>query len=126
MEKMNTAEEILQGVKDVYNVRRVYGEPYEKNGVTVIPAAAVRGGGGGGGGVGHMPEGEGGHEVGEGEGSGVGFGVSARPVGAWIITADDVRWSPALDLNRILVGGYIVAIAGFLFAWLMGLGRARG
>ncbi len=30
------------------NVRRVYGEPYEADGITIIPAAAVRGGGGGG------------------------------------------------------------------------------
>ena len=36
---------------DALTVRRVYGEPYEKNGVTIIPAAMVFGGGGGGGGA---------------------------------------------------------------------------
>jgi hypothetical protein len=29
-------------------VRRVYGDPYERNGVTLIPAAQVAGGAGGG------------------------------------------------------------------------------
>jgi len=37
-------------------VKRVFGEPYEKNGVTVIPAARVQGGAGGGGGEG--PQGQ--------------------------------------------------------------------
>ena len=38
----------LGSAKDVLTVRRVFGEPYEKDGVTVIPAARVAGGGGAG------------------------------------------------------------------------------
>ena len=41
-------QELISGARDVVSVKRVYGEPYEKNGLTVIPAATVRGGGGGG------------------------------------------------------------------------------
>jgi uncharacterized spore protein YtfJ len=41
--------EALSGVKDVLSVKRVFGEPYEKDGVTIIPVAAFGGGGGGGG-----------------------------------------------------------------------------
>ena len=41
-------------------VRRVYGEPYEKEGVTVIPAARVQGGAGGG--TGEGPQGQGGRD----------------------------------------------------------------
>lgn len=85
-------------------VRRVYGDPIEKDGVTVIPAANVRGGGGGGSG-----ESEG------GKGSGGGFGVSASPAGAYVIRADGrVMWRPALDLNRTILMGQIVAIVFLL------------
>ena len=38
--------EMISGARDVVSVKRVYGEPYEKNGLTVIPAATVHGGGG--------------------------------------------------------------------------------
>jgi len=40
----------LDAVRDVLTLKRVFGEAYEVNGVTVIPVAAIRGGGGGGGG----------------------------------------------------------------------------
>jgi uncharacterized spore protein YtfJ len=66
-------QEVLAQARDGMSVKRVFGEPYEKNGVTVIPAARVQGGAGGGGGEG--PEGQ-------GRGSGSGFGLAARPVGA--------------------------------------------
>ena len=97
-------QELITGVRDSISVKRVYGDPYEKNGLTVIPAAAVRGGGGGGTGV---------HE-GEETGTGGGFGVQARPSGAWIIEGDTVTWKPAVDVNRIVLGGQLVALAAIL------------
>ena len=36
-------------VRDAMSVKRVFGEPYEQDGVTIIPVAWVAGGGGGGG-----------------------------------------------------------------------------
>jgi uncharacterized spore protein YtfJ len=98
-------QEVLAQARDAMTVKRVFGEPYEKNGVTVIPAARVQGGAGGGGGEG--PEGQ-------GKGSGTGFGLSARPVGAYLIRGDDVTWRPAVDLNRIVLGGQVVAIVALL------------
>jgi len=97
-------QELITGVRDSISVKRVYGDPYEKNGLTVIPAAAVRGGGGGGTGV---------HE-GDETGAGGGFGVQARPSGAWIIEGDTVTWKPAVDVNRIVLGGQLVALAAIL------------
>ncbi len=87
----------LEGARDAITVRRVYGDPVERDGVLVIPAAAVRGGGGGGGGNGTQPGGE------IGEGSGFGFGVDARPAGAFVIEDGDVRWEPAVDRPREIV-----------------------
>jgi len=99
-------QELLSGARDAVSVKRVYGDPYEKNGLTVIPAAAVRGGGGGG--VGE--------HAGEDSGSGGGFGVAARPSGAWIIEDGEVTWKPAVDVNRIVLGGQVIALAAILVA----------
>jgi uncharacterized spore protein YtfJ len=40
-------ETLLKQAREVATVRRVFGEPIERDGVTVVPVAAVRGGGGG-------------------------------------------------------------------------------
>jgi hypothetical protein len=97
-------EELISGARDVMSVKRVYGDPYEKNGLTVIPAATVRGGGGGG-----MGESEGGES-----GGGGGFGLIARPSGAWIVEGGEVTWKPAIDVNRVVLGGQIIALAAIL------------
>lgn len=97
--------EVIAQARDAITVKRVFGEPYEKNDLTIIPAARVRGGAGGGGGEG--PEGE-------GKGSGTGFGVSARPVGTYAIRGDDVTWRPAVDVNRIILGTQVVAIVALV------------
>jgi uncharacterized spore protein YtfJ len=96
---MNALEAINQA-KDVITVRRVYGEPYKENGLTIIPAASVMGGGGGGGDT-------------EGNGGG-GFGVRARPAGAWVIRDGEAQWRPAFDLNRTILMGQLVAIVALL------------
>jgi uncharacterized spore protein YtfJ len=99
--------------RDAITVKRVYADPYEKNGLTVIPAAIV--GGGAGGGAGRDDKGQ------EGEGSG--FGVTARPAGAFIIEGNRVTWRPAVDPNRI-----ILTIALVVIVYLMTrprLARAR-
>jgi hypothetical protein len=38
-------DEILSGARDAIAAKRVYAEPVERDGATVIPAAAVRGAG---------------------------------------------------------------------------------
>lgn len=112
-------QEVIAQARDAITVKRVFGEPYEKNGVTVIPAARVQGGAGGGGGEG--PEGQ-------GKGSGTGFGLSARPVGAFLIRGDEVSWRPAVDINRIVLGGQVVAIVAMLTmrAIVKARAKARG
>lgn len=100
-------QDVMMHARDAFTVKRVFGEPYEKDGVTVIPVARVRGGAGGG-------EGEG--EPGEGKGSGGGFGMSAAPVGMYVIRDGHVRWRPAIDVGRIILGAQIVggAVAALL------------
>lgn len=93
----------IERARDVLTVRRVFGDAIERDGVTVIPAAKVRGGGGGGSGSGP-----------NGEGGGGGFGVSASPAGAYVIKDGTVRWEPALDLGRTIFMGQIVVIVALL------------
>ena len=97
-------EEMVERGRDALTVRRVFGEPYEKDGVTVIPAAAVRGGGGGGGGEDNAGN----------RGSGGGFGLAARPVGVYQVKDGEVTWIPAVDATRIAVLGQVVAIVFLL------------
>jgi uncharacterized spore protein YtfJ len=82
----------------------VYGDPIERDGVMLIPAAAVRGGLGYGGGQDDKGN----------EGGGGGSGLSARPVGMYRIQDGKVGWQPAFDLTRIVIGGQIVAIVALL------------
>jgi uncharacterized spore protein YtfJ len=98
-------QDVLTQARDAMSVKRVFGDPYEKDGVTVIPAARVQGGAGGGGGEG--PDGQ-------SRGSGSGFGLAARPVGAFLIRGDEVTWRAAVDLNRIVLGAQVVAIVALL------------
>ena len=98
-------QEVLAQARDSMTVKRVFGEPYEKDGVTVIPAARVQGGAGAGGG--EDPQGQ-------GKGSGSGFGVTARPVGAYVLREGELSWRPAVDVNRIILGGQAVVIVALL------------
>ena len=93
--------ETIAQYRDAITVKRVFGEPYEKNGVTVIPAASVVGGGGGG--YGDNPEGGS-----DATGAGTGFGLAGRPAGAFVIRGDEVSWQPAIDVNRIAIGFFVV------------------
>lgn len=117
---------ILKATRSMFGAERVFGEPFEANGVTVIPAAKVSGGGGGGsdeaprGDVADGAQGE------DGGGGGAGFGIHARPAGALVIEADGtVRWKVPFDLNKVILGGQLVAIAFFVTAWLTERSRAK-
>jgi uncharacterized spore protein YtfJ len=72
----------MEGVRDTFTVRTVYGDPVEARGVTVIPVAQTYFGFGAGGGGGR------------GGGSGGGGGGVVRPIGFIEITAAGARWVP--------------------------------
>ena len=109
-------QDVIAQAKDTLTVKRVFGEPYEKDGVTVIPAARVQGGAGGG--SGEDPDSQ-------GRGSGSGFGVTARPVGAFIIRDGDLSWRPAVDVNRIILGGQLVVVVALLTVRAIVKARSR-
>lgn len=92
-------QQILVGAQDALTTRRVFGEPIHAEGTTIIPVAVVRGGGGGG--DRHANQ-------------GVGFGLQARPAGVYVVRKGDVVWRPAVDVNRIVMGGQLVMITALL------------
>jgi uncharacterized spore protein YtfJ len=98
-------QKALAATRDVFTAKRVYGEPYERDGVTLIPSAWVAGGGGGG--------------VGEEEGrtgGGTGYGLLARPVGAYVVKNGDVEWRPAFDRTAIIITAGTVLVAALRLA----------
>jgi len=94
---------LLAGARDAITVRRVVGDPIDQDGVTIVPVARVRGGGGGG-------------DDGSGGGGG-GFGLAASPVGVYVMREGDVAWKPAVDVNRLVLGGQAVAAFALFVAW---------
>jgi uncharacterized spore protein YtfJ len=113
---VDTALAKLDAVKDSLTVKRVFGDAYQVDGVTVIPVATVRGGGGAGlgegtSGTGDEPNGAAaGTPAGSGSGVGLGFGVDARPVGVYVVRDGEVSWQPSIDVMRVVLGGQMVAI----------------
>ena len=95
-------QESVSRVRDAISVQRVFGEPFEKGGVTVIPAARVAGGGGGG-----LQTGQRG---GAPSGFGSGFGMIGRPAGVFVIKGDRVRWQPAVDPAVFVVAFTVLAL----------------
>lgn len=110
-----SATEILNQARDVMTVKRVFSEPYEQDGATVVFAAKVAGGGG---------AGSGGDEEGN-QGSGGGFGAAAAPAGVYVIKNGEVTWQPYIDVNRVILGGQLVAIAALLLVRSIVKARAK-
>lgn len=72
----------------------VYGEPMEVDGATVIPVARIRG-----------------------------RGLTATPVGVFVIRGGEVSWTAAVDQNRIALIGVITGLASAVIATLAVLRR---
>jgi uncharacterized spore protein YtfJ len=107
--------EILNHARDAMTVKRVFGDPYEKDGVVIIPVANVMGGAGAGGGTGVGARRATSSEDAAGEsasdsGYGMGYGLRASPAGVYVIKGGEVEWKPALDMNRLTLQRAAVAI----------------
>jgi uncharacterized spore protein YtfJ len=98
-------ERVIEDARETMSVERVFGAPIERDGITLIPAAAVRGGSGGG-------SSEASDEA--PSGSGMGFGMTARPVGAYRIQGGQVDWVPAADTTRVIVLAEVALIVALL------------
>ena len=116
------ADELLARIGDNISVRRVFGEPVERDGTTVVPVAMVAGGGGAGSG----PGGDHGETGGDQGGEGAGYGMWARGIGVYTIRQGEVRFVPAVDVS--LLAGLAAVVTGRVLLRLIarrrtGLGR---
>ena len=90
-----TPNEILTRVGDQLGVSRVFGEPIERDGVTVVPVAVAVGGGGGG-------------AAPDAQGTGAGFGGMVRGIGVYTISNGQVRFIPAIDATALAALSVVV------------------
>lgn len=106
----------LRGTRDALTVKRVFGDSYEVDDVTIIPVARVAGGAGGGAGEGTD------ENDAQGSGFGTGFGMGANPIGVYEVRNGTITWKPAMDVNRVIHGGQvlagIIAVCATLIVWL--------
>jgi uncharacterized spore protein YtfJ len=100
--------ETMRDVVDNASVGRVFGSPIHHDDMVVLPVAKVGGGGGGGSGTGPSPDGQ------ESGGTGGGFGMAAKPLGVFVLKNGKVTWRPAIDVNKVVLGGQIVAVTALL------------
>jgi uncharacterized spore protein YtfJ len=110
-------QEVLSHAREAMSVKRVFGDPYEKDGVTVIPVAAVMGGAGGGGGTGGAQADDANDEAAENaadSGYGMGYGLRAAPAGVYVIKDGEVEWKPALDPQRLTMQVAAVTVVALL------------
>jgi uncharacterized spore protein YtfJ len=98
-------EELFAKARNSVEAKMVFADPIERDGLTVIPAARVAAGGGGG--NGRDKDGQ--------EGEGGGLGLTARPVGAYVIENGKLRWEPAVDVNRLATIGGAILLAAMWF-----------
>jgi uncharacterized spore protein YtfJ len=119
---------LTRAAQDTFTVRRVFGDPYERDGVLVVPVARVLGGVGAGSGGGEgagVParfqhggfaaadepaapgtgaSGEHGETHGQGHGGGGGYGAQVKPLGVYVVDAAGAHWQPVVDVTRIVLG----------------------
>lgn len=104
MLKVEELEKLVSQGADAMTVKRVFGEPIAHDGITLIPVARVRGAGGLGAGTGAD------------ESQGAGYAVTAHAMGTYVIKGDEVRFVPAVDVNRALltIAGLVAVLGVFV------------
>lgn len=98
--------DLINKIEEALTVRRAFGDPISQDGVLVVPAARVSGGGGAGRGDTEKTD--------KPEGTGGGFGLGVTPAGAFVIRDGRAHWRPAVNVNRIILGGQVVAVVALL------------
>ena len=110
-------EKVLGRLVETAKVDAVFGQPVERGNAVVIPCSEVVVGLGFG--MGGGPVDERGNQV--GGGGGAGGGARGRPVAAVVVTQDDVRVEPIMDITKVALAG--MTTGAFMLIWLLRLVR---
>jgi uncharacterized spore protein YtfJ len=116
----NYTYDVFQDTMDTYlataDVGTVYGEPFEKDGNVIIPAAEIVAGFGFGLGSAQGASSDS-DETGSGSGAGGGGSIFSRPVAVIIASSEGVRIEPVLDITKIALAG--LTTGAFMLATLL-------
>jgi uncharacterized spore protein YtfJ len=130
------ASTLAERIEGALRVNRVFGEPVCADGVTVIPVARIGAGGGGGMGRDIAPAGAAAEQPDApeeapprrrpaGEGAGGGMGWTGQPCGVFVLHDGQVRWQPAVDVNRLVTAAAAVTITLLLAVRAVATARIR-
>lgn len=76
--------------------------------------------------AGHRPQLPRPYGRGGGDAEGAGFSARVKPLGVYVVDDSGVSWRPALDLNRVILGGQAVgAVAVVAVSFALAFGRRR-
>jgi len=99
--------DLLDQVVGDLDAGRVFGEPLQIEGATVIPVARIRGG----------------SAAGLAEGASGRGGFKATPVGVFVIRDGQATWTAAVDENRVALIGVLTGLAAAVIGTLAMLRR---
>ena len=125
-ESLSVIQETMDTFLGAANVDAVYGQPIEKEGTLIVPAAEVLSfaGFGVGSGYGSNDEGEDGEKnIGGGGGGGGGGRVLSRPVAVIIASEDGVRVEPVVDPTKIALAFFTTL--GFMVGMIARMKRNK-
>jgi uncharacterized spore protein YtfJ len=105
--------DLANGFTEGGTVKRVFGDPIERDGILVIPVASIRGAFGGGEGSPTGPSESPGPKP-EASGWGGGGMWSATAAGAYVLKDGEVTWVPAVDRNRAILFGLLTGMFSLL------------
>ncbi|MGD2090130.1 MAG: spore germination protein GerW family protein [Candidatus Aminicenantes bacterium] len=116
MDAKDIIKDVTEKIQKNANVKAVFGEPYEKENLTVIPVARVSICGCGGSGSRKGKEDEENQEKAKGKGMGFGLHVKAEPVGYIEIDDEGAHFEEIIEQKRIIMAQFALgAFAIFSF-----------
>jgi uncharacterized spore protein YtfJ len=111
----------MQSLGGTASAKAVFGEPVEKDGVTIVPVARVRYGGGGGGGRGRGGKKKGDAGDADQVGYGHGGGVQAAPVGYIELSGGRATYKRIADPARPMAIALLFPLVGAISIGIMAL-----
>jgi uncharacterized spore protein YtfJ len=110
MDTQDLITKVTETVQKNANTKAVFGDPIEKDGVTVIPVSKVSYSGGGGGGQGKEPR----EEKVEGSGMGLGLHIKNSPVGYIEIKGGEAVFKRISSKEKLFLMGTVLGIFGMM------------
>ena len=115
MKAKEVVDEVTAKVQKTANVKVVFGDPIEKDTLTIIPVATTKVSGGGGGGV---------DDAKKSGGMGLGLNVTTTPIGYIKIEGGSATFVDIIDKSKLAAGGMVVGALSLVLL-ISSVGRVR-